>query len=48
MGLVKIVRYSEVSTFLRFGQNFQFLTFFLLYQDMQTFSDKKGEEIGYI
>ena len=50
MGLVKIVRFLEVSTFQRFGQNFQFLSFFsfaLLYEDIWTFSDEKGEEIGY-
>ena len=36
-GLVKIVRYSEVSAFWRFGQNSQFLCvwpFSLLYQDV--------------
>ena len=37
MGLVKIVRYSEVYAFRRFDQSFQFLSslpFSLLYQDI--------------
>ena len=51
MGLVNFIHHFEVSAFQRFGQNFQFLNFlpfYLLHQDMQTFSQKKSEEIGYI
>ena len=46
-----IVRYLEVSAFLRFAQNSQFLSFLpfsFLYEDMQTFPNKKCEEVGYI
>ena len=43
--------WSKLSAFRRFGENCQFLSFLpfsLLYQDMQAFSDKKGEKIGSI